>query len=308
MIKDLIERFRVSPYPLVRSVYNFSRQLMYGFDRTGEWKFVSMPEYVAMVHEWIKQLPKTFNIVVAVPRSGLIAGTAIATELNKPLTTPLEFVVGRVWGIGGVNIGRESYGKETTILLVDDSLGTGYTMQWNYNRIKMQYPDVNIITAALFCRFENRDLVDYSFYRHVDNTRLIFDFNLTRITYGELACDMDGVLCDDYVVELSEQEYIEWMKNVHPYRIPKFRIQTIITNRKEKYRDITEKWLAKYKVRYDNLIMNTGNENVLIFKATALRKCNPAWYWESDPAIALLMFKETGTPTLCINTGEMYAV
>jgi orotate phosphoribosyltransferase-like protein len=308
--KEMIKEMRNSKNPIVSLVYNYTRQSMTGeWDKNGEWKYIPMKEYAEMVSEWIKELPKDFDIVCAIPRSGLIAGSMIATTLGKPLTTPYQLVQGNVWGLHNTQVGKTNYGKETTVLLVDDSIGSGNSMAESATRIKNRFPNIKIIWAALVVRNESRDKIDRCHCQHSDNMRLSFEFNLSRLatSYGKIACDMDGVICRDYIDPLPEEKYIDWIINVDPYIIPKGSIDSIITNRDEKYRGITEEWLRNHNVEYKNLIMNGKAENTLNFKIDSLLKIKPDWYWESDPLLSAGIFRATGIPTLCINTGQLFS-
>jgi hypothetical protein len=301
----MIKEIRNSKNPILSSVYNYARQSMTGeWDRNGEWRYVSIAEYAGLVHEWIKELPTDFDIVCAIPRSGFIPGTIIATELNKPLTAPDQLLSGNIWGRSAKNIEMK---HDYKILLVDDSMGEGTTLVKYKNHLQERYPDMKITTAVVFGWSESRDLVDLCCYPHSSNMRLMFEYNLTRLKYGELSCDLDGVLCEDYTVALPEPEYVKHITNARPYRIPTFRIKSIITNREEKHRGITEHWLIEHKVEYDTLVMNGNNENTLQFKINALMDNRPSYYWESDPVLSEGIFKATGIPVLCINTGQFHS-
>jgi orotate phosphoribosyltransferase len=293
----------------VSTVYNTLRQAYNGnYDRKGDWQYVSLTEHAGMVSDWIRELPKDFDIVCAIPRSGLITGSMIATTLKKPLTTPDNLVQGVVWGNHGTMVGRTDYGAETTILLVDDSVGSGENMGKAAKLIQAKFPTIKIIWAALVIVNDNKDKVDRYHIQYNDNVRISFEYNITRITtrYGKLACDMDGIICRDYLIPLSEEGYVHWIKSVDPYLTPTHTFEAIITNRKEKYRNITEAWLEEHRVTYKHLIMNETGGNTLQFKIDALLKIKPDWYWESDPCLAEEIYKATGIPTLCIPTGVFY--
>lgn len=305
MSNPIVNILRKSDNPVVSSVYNFARQSFYGeWDRNGDWKFVSLSDYAGMVSEWIRELPKDFDIVCAIPRSGLIAGSMIATTLGKPLTTPDLLLAGTVW---------EAHNQIAnpvikTVLLVDDSIGTGASMVDCSKRIQANYPDIKIIWAALFVRNESRDKIDCCHIRHSDNMRLSFEFNLSRLatSYGRIAMDMDGVICRDYVDPLPDERYVGWITEVDPYLIPKGCVDAIITNRSECHRKITEDWLREHEVEYKSLIMNDGGSNALQFKTDTLMKLKPAWFWESDPLLSEAIYKATRIPVLCTNTGRFF--
>jgi len=301
----MIEKIRNSKNPIASAIYNYARQSLTGeWDKNGAWRYVSVSEYAGIVHDMIKELPTGFDVVCAIPRSGLIAGTIIAAELNKPLTTPDKLIEGNVWGRSGKPLGITG---NSGILLIDDSMGAGTTLTKFRNQIQEKYPDMKIISAVVFGWSESREMVDICYCPHSSNMRLMFEYNLTRLKYGELSCDLDGVLCEDYTVAMPESGYLKHIINARPYRIPTFRIKSIITNRDEKHRKITEDWLSQNRVEYDSLIMNGDHEDTLQFKIRVLSENRPSYYWESDPVLSLGIFKATGIPTLCINTSTLFS-
>ena len=64
-----------------------------------------------------------FDAVVAVPRSGCLPATIVATELNLPLG-----VVGSRDVFAGERLGSDPF-EHRSVLLVDDSVSSGRAMQ-----------------------------------------------------------------------------------------------------------------------------------------------------------------------------------
>jgi hypoxanthine phosphoribosyltransferase len=302
-IKNIIARVRESHNPVLKKPYLLVRNLKSGgWEHDGIWKYVSMAEYSSMVHEWIREMPKDFDVVCAIPRSGLIPATMIATELIKPLVVADKNGQLHGWGVSGVPF---TISPSSVVLLVDDGVATGNVINGVKQNILALNPGITLITASVFENITALFGVDRSYFKHSYDMRLIFEFNITRIYYGEFSVDMDGVLCRDYPGGRVREKYEKWVETADPYKIPIYKIKSIITNRDESVRGITEQWLDNYGVRYDNLIMNNGKDPVA-FKIGALNEDRPEWFWESNSVWAKKIFDATGIPTLCLDTGEMH--
>ena len=124
---------------------------------------------------------------------------------------------------------------------------------------------------------------------------------------GRLASDMDGVLCEDCPpgVDKDRKLYFERVEKARPYLIPSFEIDVIVSNRLEKYRPLTEKWLKEHNVRYKELVLwdeKSGNERNGKFaqhKINALLKIKPDIFWESNFSQAREIWKATKIPVIC---------
>ena len=298
---DLVkEQFRKSDNKLI------SRMCITGEHLQLPYHYTPMVQVVADVMNWTVSLGSDFDTVVAIPRSGMIVGSIIATTFGKPLADPYTFANGRRWITKHALRHRADVDFYKSILLVDDGLGEGTQMQKSEAMIRELIPDIKIIKAVLYCTSENRELVD-RYYKEISlNEYNQYQYNILHASSKSLACDMDGVLCEEYPVYPTEEEYIDWMKTVKPYKIPIYEIDCIITARPEKYRDITENWLKNHNVRYKRLYMIKGSEDIASFKTSILLKEKPYTYWESDPGLSRSIAKKTGIPTLCIRTGELY--
>ena len=95
------------------------------------------------------------------------------------------------------------------------------------------------------------------------------------------------------------------MKNVEPYMIPNFTIDAIITSRLEKYREQTEEWLKKNKVKYRELIMlndsTRNSQKSVSHKVTVIKKTKPSWFFESDFSEAKEIKRRTKCNVVCVN-------
>jgi hypoxanthine phosphoribosyltransferase len=244
------------------------------------------------------------DVVVGIPRSGLLPATIIATRLGLPLST-VDLFPEVVWQSGAF---RSKLKNTRNILLVDDSISTGAALKAAIDTLREKNQDIQIITCALFVTDIAKHAVDV-YYEIVHPPRL-FEWNLLHAKRGTLAVDMDGVLCEDVAPGLSSQEdlYKAWIENPRPYLIPHFKIDYIITNRLDTYRPQTEAWLQLHGVEYGELVMARSKEDTYgsKHKIDAVRARCPDIVWESSYDDSLRVWKHTKIPTLCFDRMIMF--
>jgi uncharacterized HAD superfamily protein len=154
---------------------------------------------------------------------------------------------------------------------------------------------------------KGKKLVDY-YYMMLKDPHL-FEWNLlsANVHIDSVATDLDGVLCHDCPPEADDdgEKYANWIKNVLPYMIPNFTIETIITSRLEKYRTQTEEWLKSYKVKYKQLVMlndqTRNSKKSVSHKVSVIKKTKPLWFFESDFSEAEEIQRKTKCKVVCVN-------
>lgn len=266
---------------------------------------VTVEELLVWTTEWIKSFSRRYDLVVGVPRSGLLVANIIALKLGKPLTTPELLSKNYYWEVEkGVKKGKK---KHENILLVDDSITSGKTMKKSLKLLRLDNKNSKITKAVLIATKETKSLVDLH-YKLISQPR-IFEWNLLHAKKGKLVSDLDGVICENCPpgVDLNEKHYLRWLKEAKPYLIPTFEIDVILSSRLERYRIETERWLAKHGVRYKELILwnlqskQERNGKHAQYKTKALLKIKPEMFWESSFGEAKQVWKATKIPTLCVN-------
>ncbi|MCK5306303.1 MAG: hypothetical protein KAJ66_04150 [Candidatus Omnitrophica bacterium] len=269
----------------------------------GKYSFVSVNELLIWTTEWIKSFPTTYDVVVGIPRSGLLVANMVALKLGKPLTTPELFEQSLYWESKLIN----KKGDYKNILLIDDSITNGTAMEESFNFLCSSRENLNITKAVLIATEDSKHLVDI-YYKIIPNPR-IFEWNLVHSKKGKFATDLDGVICENCPpgVDSNEELYVKWIKNAKPYLLPTFEIDVIVSNRLEKYRFGTEKWLAKYGICYKKLILWNIESKQKRYgkyaqrKIELLLKIKPSIFWESSFGEAKKIWKVTKIPTLCID-------
>jgi len=268
-----------------------------------KYNFVTVDELVLWTTEWIKSFPNTYDVIVGIPRSGLLVANLIALKFGKPLTTPELFIRDHYWKSKLIDNKRQY----KNILLVDDSITSGKTMEESLQLLRSYRENLNITKAALIATNDSKVLVDL-YYKVIPHPR-VFEWNLLHSKKGKLVSDLDGVICENCPpgVDSNEELYTDWIKNAKPYLIPAFEIDAIVSNRLEKYHSDTEKWLAKHGVRYKELILwdiqskQERDGKHAQRKIEVLLKIKPDMFLESSFAEAKQIWDATKISTLCID-------
>jgi len=301
--RDLLAR---SNNKTISKIYLQSRSFKRSILRD-KYSFVTTNELVVWTAEWLRSFPTTHDLIVGIPRSGLLVATLISLKFAKPLTTPELFAQNRYWVSEWLSERINEKAEYKNILLVDDSINTGKTMEEAFRLLCSTHRNFNITKAALIGIEDSGDLVDLC-YKAVSRPR-VFEWNMLHAKKGKLASDLDGVICENCPpgVDSDEMLYTEWIRTARPYLIPVFEIDAIVSSRLEKYRSDTEKWLARQKVRYRELILwdieskQQRNGKHAKHKIEHLLRIKPDIFWESSVGEAKQVWEATKIPTLCID-------
>ena len=200
-------------------------------------------------------IPRDFDLIVGIPRSGMLPANLLALYLNKPYTDIHSFLNGHIYKAGarGQFFDMKEFRK---ILVVDDSIASGAAMDQCKESLKEVSSDFSISYCAIYVIPGKEKIVDY--YFEIVPLPRYFQWNILNHTTLEKACfDIDGVLCVDPADEQNDdgEKYTDFVLNAQPLFIPGSKIGTIVTSRLEKYRKETETWLKVNKVKYNDLVM-----------------------------------------------------
>jgi uncharacterized HAD superfamily protein/hypoxanthine phosphoribosyltransferase len=200
-------------------------------------------------------IPRDFDLIVGVPRSGMLPANLLSLYLNRPYTDIHSFMNGHIYKAGarGQFFDIKQFKK---ILVVDDSVASGAALQECKENLKHLSADFDIKYCAVYVIPGKEKTVDY-FFETVPLPRY-FQWNILNHTTLEKACfDIDGVLCADPLPEQNDdgEKYIDFILHAPPLFIPGSKIGTIVTSRLEKYRKETEYWLKANNVKYNDLVM-----------------------------------------------------
>lgn len=267
--------------------------------------FITYNELSRDILSW--EIPRDYDIVVGVPRSGMIPAAMLALHWNVRLATVDSLASGSVLE-GGL---RDQHTKRERILLVDDSLLSGKSMIAACKKLASYTLD----TAAVYTVPEKVKFT--TFTRRVLPLPRIFQWNWAHHYWLQHACvDIDGVLCEDPTPSEDDdgEKYVEFILNATPKYLPTVEIGALVTNRLEAYRRPTERWLARHGVSYKQLIMHpakTKKERMAmgdhsLHKSRAYSDRTFRLFVESSKRQAFEINQISGKPVLCTDTMRMY--
>lgn len=261
-------------------------------------------------------LPTDIDLIVGIPRSGMVPAYMLGLLLNKPVCTLNEYMNNIDAGHGERVVSKRKNVENKCILFVDDSIHSGVQLKKTKNELKKRNENEKHYYLAIYARAASKELVD--FYFEIVDTPRVFQWNYLYQGVVSKSCfDIDGVLCEDPLPEQNDdgEKYIDFILNAKPLYIPKDEIYMLVTSRLEKYRKETEEWLKNNNVKYRKLVMldlpskaERIKQNAhASFKAQVYQKENSAvFFYESERKQAIYIAATTKKPVFCIGTGELF--
>jgi FkbM family methyltransferase len=264
----------------------------------------------------VPKLPPDLDLIVGVPRSGLLAANMLALYLNLPLTDVDGLCERRVFETGLYRkFGKFfDFSRCKKVLVIDDSINSGASIKKVKSAIQRANLPYETYYAAVYVTPASCEFVDF-WCEAVDQPRC-FEWNVMHHPNLERSCvDLDGILCrdpSDYENDDGEN-YRHFLINVEPLFKPSVEIGWIVTCRLEKYRDLTEEWLKKHSIRYKNLVMmdlpdkktRLALGNHALFKAEVYKSTDAILFIESSFNQAQEIARKSGKDVLCTETNQM---
>ena len=268
---------------------------------------------------WSAALPRDIDVVVGVPRSGLLVANLIALYRNLPLADLQGLLQGRLLATGprcSSPLDEKSLNNRSlNILVVDDCVSTGAAMREVMEQVAPLREQHTVRLGAAYYDPRADVALDVAF--EPLHMPYVFEWNLMHSWVVEHGClDMDGVLCRDPEPHEDDDgpRYERFLQEAEPYLLPTKRIARIVTSRLEKYRVPTEAWLERHGVRYEELLMMdypsaaerdaAGHHGT--YKAETYRS-NKRYqlFIESEAQQARQIARWSGKPVFCVDTMQM---
>lgn len=205
------------------------------------------------------KIPKDVDLIVGIPRSGMIVASLISVYLNKPLCDVESFINKKIYKSGSTkNTSKsvKSFEEVKKVVIVDDSIATGKSLLEVKDKINKCNFNIKILYLAPYIVDSAKNKCDI-YFKIVDLPRK-FEWNLFHHVDLEHSCvDIDGVLClDPSDMENDDgTKYEYFLKNAKIKYKPSRKIGYLVTSRLEKYRSLTEEWLKNNDIEYGKLIM-----------------------------------------------------
>jgi len=219
-----------------------------------ELTYRSYADLSRLIHEADIKAFRNYDLIVGVPRSGMIPAYMLGLRLNLPVIDLDGFLNGNR-PVGGKRLTSISDYEFKNVLVVDDSIRFGSQLKEVRERLALK-PECTFSFCTPFATTDNRHQVKHAF-EIIDQPR-VFQWNIMHSWVYEYSCvDIDGVLCDDPTEEENDdgEKYIHFLLNAPLKYKPKVPVKTLVTNRLEKYRPETERWLTANGIKYQDLLM-----------------------------------------------------
>ncbi len=285
--------------------------------------FRSVAQLSDQILHWTRQLPKDIDLVVGVPRSGLLAANLLGLYLNVPVTDVEGFLAGRILKQGRRGRKRMEDVAETDetflsrsrkVFVLDDSVYSGRSISKVRDRINSVDHGHEIMYGAVYIHPEKYECVDV--YCESLYSPLMFEWNVMHHPHLSSSClVIDGVLCQDATREDDDDgnRYSTFLQNAQPYLIPTVEVGWLVTSRLEKYRADTVAWLKANGVRYRNLIMLdyptlAWREELgtpAAFKAEVYRSTGARIFIESSIKQAVEISRLANREVICIDSMQL---
>jgi uncharacterized HAD superfamily protein/hypoxanthine phosphoribosyltransferase len=261
----------------------------------------------------IDRIPRDLDLVVGIPRSGLLAANLLALLCNIRLTDLDSYLDGRTYTSGTTKAAsmRQPGPGPRKVLILDDSINFGEAITAARRRVAEANIGDEVNFAAVYGNTASCAEADIVF-EVVPQPRL-FQWNFMHHVALERACvDIDGVLCHDPTEDENDDgsAYLRFLAEARPLYSPSRTIGTLVTSRLEKYRPQTEAWLEARGLTYRELVMLDLPSKVErqrmgahgTFKADYYRKSHSDIFIESENGQAMTIARLSGKPVLCLQT------
>lgn len=268
----------------------------------------------------IWKIPQDVDLIVGVPRSGMIPALMIAELLNKRCVDIDSFVEGKVFSCGGRGnlIPKTSVSK---VLVLDDTVYGGGAMKRAKEKVASCSELYDIVFGCVYAEGKNaKSFVDiYLEDNYRPGPHWLYEWNILH-HYEDVSkwsmWDIDGLVCKEPPADTNRQAYEEYLPNAIPMIIPTTEVGAFVTYRLNMYRPVTEKWLRDQSIKYRELHMfdapdrdargrMESSEN---YKARLYK--NARWaklFFESSRYQAEKIHQLTGKPVFCYEDGRLYA-
>lgn len=263
---------------------------------------------IADLHQVIQsstyKLPK-LDLLVAIPRSGLLPATILSDLLDLPLTD-----------IDGL---REGYllrdapsvpeprdpgrvvEEATQILVIDDSIGHGTQLATTRQALVGLDPAKALHYAAVYVTPESMDSVDIAF-EELPWGRY-FGWNaMHRASLEDCCLDADGLLWLQGVSFVADTPESAIWKPTKP-------VGHILTNRSAEERPAMERWLSEQQIQFGTLTM-TGtagrdasreSDDEIRAKSRAYRNLDSKMLISLSYPVSKRLAHASGKPVLCVS-------
>jgi orotate phosphoribosyltransferase len=260
----------------------------------------SVRDLTEHVREWSERLPPEVDLVVGIPRSGLLVANLVALYRNIPMTDVEGLLAGRLLSAGKRITPEQavlSHDRPRQILVVDDSLWSGGQLGKVRDRIIAADLPHNVRYGAVYVVPESARLVD-TFHSKVPIPR-VFEWNI-------LHHPLLGMSCVSFEALAGQPAH----GDLPPPRLqPTYRISHIVAMQPPEAEAGVQAWLQRHGIVYDQLVLvppGDLNSDAVISRKAEIYRTTRSWlYFESTSEAASRLALATRRPVFALDTWEM---
>ena len=257
----------------------------------------------------LDRVPRDIELIAGVPRSGLMAASIMALQLNLKFCDLGSFLRNAPLDSGDFRQPTANLLNAfdaAKVLVLDDSIASGEAMRKAKALVHASAYRGRVLYGAVY-GIPGQTEADLVLEELA--TPRFFEWNLFHRPELEHCCvDVDGVLCVDPHPDVNDDgdRYLEFLVSATPLARPTYKIGHVVTSRLEKYRPQTERWLETHGIRFGQLHMlnlPSAAERLKYghasFKASVYARIAGAMLFiESDSAQAADIARLSGKPVL----------
>ena len=206
------------------------------------------------------------------------------------------------------------------VLVLDDTVFNGGAMRCAKEKIAICSDKYDILYGCVYDEGKNaKSFVDiYLEDNYVPGPHWLYEWNILHHYQNfskNTMWDIDGLVCREPPQDTNVVAYEAYLPNAIPMIIPTTEIGAFVTYRLEKYRSVTQSWLAKEGIRYRQLYMfnapdrdtRAKMESPADYKARLYGSADWAkLFFESSKAQAIKINQITGKPVFSYEDGKLY--
>ncbi len=276
--------------------------------------FRSVAQLNDAVVAWSRDLPRDIDLIVGIPRSGMLAATLLALHMDlRP--ADLDGLLRQDVFLGGKRTRMRHGATWEHALVVDDSVLTGGSIREARHKVEAAGISGRISFGAVYTGRRTRP-GELDLAHEIVPAPRVFEWNvLSHDLLPRFCMDIDGVLCRDPLEDENDDgpRYEEFLDTVAARSVPGEQVGWLVTSRLERHRDRTEAWLAAQGVRYGELLMHpadTGAErraagDHAARKAEAYVRTGALLFIESEAQQAQQIARLSGKSVYCTDTRTM---
>ncbi|CUH49047.1 phosphoribosyltransferase [Ruegeria atlantica] len=265
----------------------------------------------------LREVPEDVDLIVGIPRSGLLAAMLFSLYLNKPVTDLEGLLEGRLLSTGKrplSDVSRDPITSSRRILVVDDCVSQGTEMDRARAKVAAAGLTERVTFMTVYAFPENSRKADIVL--EVIPRPMAFQWSCMHSPNTSSFCvDIDGVLCADPTEAEDDdgRRYRAFLRDAKPLLIPVHQLGWLVTCRLEKYRAETEDWMALHDIRYEKLIMmdyatladREADRRHAQYKAETYLASGKELFIESNPGLAEQISELSGKPVLSYKTNAL---